>query len=155
MAGRFHNELPGRTKPDPEPGGPLGVADQVEVVAVELLDHLASDTRVCDQAKACGLCLLRVVENNDYAKAHAAWTAASLSLGIANFGPDVSLGMAAARFAVTTTAAAADATRSPSPANSSQGRCTATTATASTGARGAGAGPSPSATTTAVIWCAS
>ena len=103
MAGRFHNELPGRTKPAPEPGGPLGVADQVEVVAVELLDHLASDTCVCDQAKACGLCLLSVVESNDYAKAHAAWTAASVSLGIANFGPDVSLGMAAARFAVTTT----------------------------------------------------
>ena len=79
------------------------MADQVEVVAVELLDHLASGTCVCDQAKACGLCLLSVVENNDYAKAHAAWTAASVSLGIANFGPDVSLGMAAARFAVTTT----------------------------------------------------
>ena len=88
MTGRFHTELPGRSKPDPEPGGPLGVAEQVEMVAVELLDHLASDTCVCDQAKACGLCLLGVVKDNDYAQAHAAWTAAALSLGIANFGPD-------------------------------------------------------------------
>ena len=79
------------------------MADQVEMVAVELLDHLASDTCVCDQTKACGLCLLGVVKDNDYAQAHAAWTAAALSLGIANFGPDVPLGAAAARWAVTTT----------------------------------------------------
>lgn len=65
---------------------------------VELLDHLASDTCVCDQPKACGLCLLGVVEDNDYAQAHAAWTAASRSLGIANFGSGVSLGALAARW---------------------------------------------------------
>ena len=103
MTGRYHTTLPGRHDPKPEPGGPLGVGDQVEVVAVQLLDHLASNTCVCDQDQVCGLCLLRVVEDNDYAQAHAAYTAAALSLGIVNFGPNIPLGVAGARFALTTT----------------------------------------------------
>lgn len=103
MTDRFHADLPGRHKPEPEPGGPLGVYDQVEILAVQLLDHLASDTCVCEQGTACGMCLLSVVESNDYAQHAAAWAAASVSLGIANFGPKVSLGAAAARWAITTT----------------------------------------------------
>lgn len=98
MAERYQTSLPGRSGPEPEPGGPSGVADQVEFVAVLLLDDAAAGSCVCDSGQLCGWCLLLIVEDDDYARAVAAHQSAAVSLGIANFGPTVTLGAAALRF---------------------------------------------------------
>ncbi len=103
MAERYHTNLPGRSGPDPEPGGPSGVADQVELLAVQLLDDAAAGSCICNRGRLCGWCLLLVVQDNDYARAVAAYQGAAASLGVASIGPGIALGASAARFALSTT----------------------------------------------------